>query len=73
MVAYCKKKMKFTLNFSFEIFRNANGSTPLDLAAFKTNEMKEALETPLANTQADRTATVCTVQLFKQKKFLFKA
>ena len=49
------------MNFCFEIFRNANGSTPLDLAAFKANEMKEALETPLANTQASRTAVVRTV------------
>ena len=55
---YIVKTEIYIMNFCFENFRNANGSTPLDLAAFKTNEMKEALETPVANTQESRTATV---------------
>ena len=61
MHVYIVKTEIYIMNFCFENFRNANGSTPLDLAAFKTNEMKEALETPVANTQESRTATVRTV------------
>ena len=39
-------------------FRNMKGLTAIDLAHNRSEAMKEALETPLANTQAARTITV---------------